>query len=150
MSFCPCGSGIIKDDCCLKIIQGRVAATTAELLMRSRYCAYAIGDAGYLMSSWHISTRPAELDLSEPIEWLALQIKKTRAGGMADDEGWVEFIARYKMAGRFAQIHEMSHFVFELGRWFYVDGEMQAPDLPGRNSPCPCGSGAKFKRCCGD
>ena len=149
MSFCKCGSGIIEADCCIKIIQGKLKAATAEALMRSRYCAYGLGDVGYLRASWHHSTRPAEIDLSEPVEWLALHINHTRAGVAGDKEGWVEFTVSYKAAGHFAQMHELSYFVFEQGRWFYVDGEMLAADMPGRNTQCPCGSGLKFKRCCG-
>jgi len=149
MCKCECGSGLKKYACCWRIIQRQSAAKTAEALMRSRYCAYQSSDADYLLSSWHLSTRPPMLDLSEPVDWLALHIKKTQAGEPGDKEGWVEFIASYKVGGCFAQIHELSYFIFEQDRWFYVDGELKEAILPGRNSPCPCGRGLKFKRCCG-
>lgn len=154
MDVCVCGSGLKKSDCCLKIIAGKSPANTAEALMRSRYTAYVMANEGYLLGSWHKSTRPSALDLSEPVEWLGLQLKQVEKGRAGDREGWVAFIARYQSAGRPGAIHERSRFVYEQGQWFYVDGELFRGSLkparpPGRNAACPCGSGKKFKRCCG-
>ncbi len=154
MDVCVCGSGLEKSDCCLKTVAGKSPANTAEALMRSRYTAYVMANEGYLLDSWHKSTRPSGLDLSEPVEWLGLQVKQVEKGRAGDREGWVEFIARYQSAGRPGAIHERSRFVYEQGQWFYVDGELIRDSLkptrqPGRNAACPCGSGKKFKRCCG-
>ena len=94
-------------------------APTAGALMRSRYAAFALKDAGYLAATWHPSTRPVRLDLASDEEWLLLRILDTRTAG---EEAWVEFQARSRVAGRQQVLHERSHFVRENGRWYYVDG----------------------------
>ncbi|MCK9284256.1 MAG: zinc chelation protein SecC [Rhodocyclaceae bacterium] len=85
--------------------------------MRSRYCAYVLGLDRYLTETWHPSTRPArcETDDSPPAKWLGLEIK-------AAGETWVEFVARYKVNGRAHRLHEVSDFVREDGRWYYLSG----------------------------
>lgn len=95
--------------------------------MRSRYSAYVLADSGYLSATWHPSTRPAELtlDTTGP-HWLGLKIIATRAGMAGDDRGEVEFVARYKVAGRATRLHERSEFVREDGRWLYVRGLVDA------------------------
>ena len=71
--------------------------------MRSRFSAFAVGDAGYLLETWHPSTRPASLELDEGIRWFRLDIVDRVAGGLLDDTGTVEFIARYRMRPPAAQ-----------------------------------------------
>jgi len=128
---CPCGSGQQYIACCGPLLQGTVQAQTAEQLMRSRYTAYVRGDERYLLSSWHASTRPDRLALaeSESVQWLGLRILRTEAGSLQDQDGWVEFVARYKPAGRAGRLHEISRFRKEGGRWYYLEG-----DLPDRES----------------
>jgi len=96
--------------------------------MRSRYTAYALGLVDYLLYTWHASTRPERLELVEstPIRWLGLMILKTQAGGPDDMDGLVEFVARYKPAGRAGRLHEISRFCREDGCWFYVEGVQPA------------------------
>jgi SEC-C motif-containing protein len=118
--------------------------------MRSRYSAYTLLDEGYLRQSWHHSTRPASLELSPEAQWLSLNI--IDAPTPKGDEGYVEFIARFKQGDRIEQMQERSRFVYEEGRWFYIDGQLHASAKAGkigRNDPCPCGSGRKYKHCCG-
>lgn len=118
--------------------------------MRSRYSAYVRHDEVYLRQSWHPSTRPERVDMTPQLRWLGLEI--IDAPAVLGDEGWVEFIARCSVAGRVERMHERSRFVREEGRWFYIDGQLQASAKPakiGRNDPCPCGSGRKYKQCCG-
>lgn len=92
--------------------------------MRSRYVAYALGLEPYLLSTWHPSTRPVDLQLDkDPPRWLGLTIKRHELQG--DDLATVEFIARYKINGRAYRLHETSRFAREDGRWFYVDGEIK-------------------------
>jgi SEC-C motif-containing protein len=100
---------------------------TAEELMRSRFCAFRSGDAGWLLRTWHPSTCPAELDLADNPRWRGLQIVDTVDGGRQDDEGIVEFRATYLAEdGGIGILHERSRFQRERGRWFYVDGDVQA------------------------
>jgi len=117
---CPCGKGGYAD-CCGRYHDG-LPAPDAESLMRSRYSAYVLKLQDYLLATWHPSTRPATLELAADNEkWLGLEVKKhTQASA---DEAAVEFVARYKIAGRAHRLHEVSRFVREDGLWFYLDGE---------------------------
>lgn len=147
---CPCGSGRALGTCCGPLLDGEPAAT-AEQLMRSRYTAYALGFGDYVLRTWHGSTRPAALDTALPV-WQGLEIVAAEAGGVGDEAGTVEFRARYLDRGRPGVLHETSRFAREHGRWVYVDGRLHpavSKAAPGRNRPCPCGSGRKYKRCCG-
>lgn len=119
---CPCG-GADYAQCCKPFHDG-VAAPTAEALMRSRYSAYVLGLTDYVHATWHTGTRPPlnELTLEADdlaIKWLGLDVKMHAANG---DEATVEFVARSKVGGRAHRLHEVSRFVREDGRWFYVDG----------------------------
>lgn len=90
--------------------------------MRSRYSAYVLGRVEYLLSTWHSSTRPLALEL-ETTKWLGLTLKHHNPTG---DTAEVEFVARYKVQGKAYRLHETSRFVREHGRWFYVDGDIEA------------------------
>jgi len=94
--------------------------------MRSRYTAFTQQDEAYLLQSWHSSTRPQTLDLTQqaPIKWLGLKIVHTEAGAADDDTGVVEFVARFKVNGKAQRLHETSQFVKEAGRWLYVQGQI--------------------------
>jgi SEC-C motif-containing protein len=97
--------------------------------MRSRYAAFVLGDADYLLASWHPSTRPERLDLADDrTQWLGLKIKHCIDGDEADDEGRVEFVARLREGGRAHRLHETSRFVREDGRWLYLDGELHGDE----------------------
>ncbi len=115
--------------------------------MRSRFTAYGRGDAAYLSLTWHPSTRPAVLHLEGGPRWLRLEIIDARSDG---DRGTVEFMAWFLDRSNAGVLHETSRFVREQGRWWYVDGTIHPATggRIGRNDPCPCGSGRKFKRCC--
>jgi len=149
---CPCGTALPYEVCCARYHHG-TAAPTAEALMRSRYSAYVLKLVDYLRDTWHDSTRPAKLgfETNEPI-WCGLAILDTRGGSESEQTGEVEFIARwFTKDGKCGALHERSRFVHEEGRWYYVDGELMptTSSKVGRNEPCPCGSGKKFKQCCG-
>ncbi|RMH43756.1 MAG: YchJ family protein [Deltaproteobacteria bacterium] len=158
---CPCGNDAEFDRCCGPLIRGEASAETAEQLMRSRYSAYATGAVDYILQTHDPATagdvdRDATEAWSKSAEWLGLEIVATEAGGPDDDEGVVEFVARYRLRGADAAHHERAQFRRCDGRWVFVDGALVKPktvvrDAPkiGRNDPCPCGSGAKYKRCCG-
>lgn len=89
--------------------------------MRSRYAAYAVRDFDHLVRTWHPRTRPVDVDADEGITWDGLEIVNTRAGGSVDDEGEVEFRARYRLGGRRDVLHERSRFARRAGRWVYVE-----------------------------
>lgn len=89
--------------------------------MRSRYSAYALGLADYLLATWYPATAPGELDLS-PVKWLGLEVRHAE---IASDTGIVEFVARCRALGGKAQrLHEISRFLRKGGRWYYIDGQM--------------------------
>ena len=120
---CPCGSGQRYAACCGPLHAGERPAASAEALMRSRYSAYVLKLADYLLATWHPSTRPSELDLAaDDSKWLGLDVKRHEV--QDDDRAMVEFVARYRIAGRVHRLHELSRFVREEGRWFYVDGDL--------------------------
>ena len=126
---CPCGRADAKNRvfaygaCCGRYIDHRdeSPAPDAEALMRSRYTAFVRENATYLQATWHESQRPLQLDFDEGVKWLGLQVKGFKPTG--DDRAEVEFVARYRLAGRAVRLHERSRFVREGGRWFYVDGD---------------------------
>jgi SEC-C motif-containing protein len=93
--------------------------------MRSRFSAFALGDAGYLLRSWHPSTRPSALELDPGLVWYRLDIESTERGGPFDMDGVVGFTAFHKGAER-GRLHEVSRFVREGRDWFYVDALPQA------------------------
>ncbi|MGP6176993.1 YchJ family protein [Microbacterium sp. A196] len=120
---CPCTSGDTYDACCGPILSGTIAAPTAERLMRSRFTAFATGDAPYLLRSWHPSTRPAELELDDDITWTRLDILDTVAGGPFDAQGVVAFDAHFRGAdGVRDSMRERSRFLREDRVWTYLDG----------------------------
>ena len=158
---CPCKSGKTFGECCGPVIAGTAKAETAEALMRARYSSYVTGDVEFLKSSATAECQ-AEFDeetsraWSKAAEWHGLEIIKTEAGGPGDDKGVVEFRALYTANGEFCNHHEVSQFVREADGWKFSDGELvgETPivrDEPkvGRNDLCPCGSGKKYKKCCG-
>lgn len=115
---CPCG-GASYQTCCAPFHEGARIPETAEQLMRSRYCAYVLGNDDWLRRTWHPDTRP-EGELSDAAaKWLGLEVRRHEANG---DAAIVEFIARYKIGGRAHRMHEISRFVRENGNWYYVDG----------------------------
>ncbi len=122
---CPCGSGAAYGACCARWHDGpqRLQAPDAQALMRSRYSAFVLGLHEYLLDTWHPGTRPAVLEPNEPgLRWLGLQVKRHELQDA--DHARVEFVARSKLGGRAHRLHEISRFVREHGRWFYVDGDL--------------------------
>jgi SEC-C motif domain protein len=119
--LCPCGSGADYRTCCEPLHHGERQATTAEELMRSRYSAYARGDADYLFRTWHPRTRPGDVTIDPGIVWTSLEVLDTVAGGVGDEHGEVEFSAHYESAGQPDVMWERSRFERRAGRWFYVD-----------------------------
>lgn len=161
MDSCPCGSGLPYATCCAPYISGSVSPPTAEALMRSRYSAYAKAEIEYLYETSGPEVR-REFDeestrkWAESAEWQGFEVLESRGGGERDDQGEIEFIARYRVEDHDLKHHEVAQFERRNGEWRFRDGKQFGPDpykrdAPkiGRNEPCPCGSGRKYKKCCG-
>jgi SEC-C motif-containing protein len=161
MKNCPCGSGRPYSDCCEQYISGKALAPTAEALMRSRYSAYVEHEIDYIINTCvhkgkddidYKSTK----DWSEQSNWLGLKIISAEKGGVGDTEGTVEFEASYERDGLKDVHHEKAKFKKDTtgAKWLYDEGHItpltvvRAGPKTGRNDPCPCGSGKKYKHCC--
>jgi SEC-C motif-containing protein len=125
---CPCGrvdargKPLAFAHCCGPYLADfeRTPAPDAEALMRSRYAAFVLQQAPYLLATWHPSTRPPEIAFEPGVKWLGLEVRQHRPLDATHAE--VEFVARSRVAGRAHRLHERSRFVCEQGRWFYEDG----------------------------
>ncbi len=165
MSLCPCQSGLNLESCCQTIIQNPAQARSALALMRARYSAYALQAMDFVYESTHPEARhdidrEAMEQWSRMAQWTGLDIIDPGHPDESRSVDDVEFKAHFLVQG-VAQIHhERSQFRFDQGRWWFVDGqdlysgpaERPKPYVReqkvGRNDPCPCGSGKKFKKCC--
>ena len=159
--LCPCNSGKAFGECCGPILEGVTKAETAEQLMRARYSAYVTEHILFLKTS---ATKAVQEEFDEQAstawsraaQWHGMEIIRTEQGGKDDTKGVVEFRATYTANGEFCNHHEVSTFVKEADGWKFEDGELvgetpitrEDPKI-GRNDPCPCGSGKKYKKCCG-
>ena len=142
---CPCDGQNTYAECCQRYHQG-TPAPTPEALMRSRFSGFSLKLGDYVRASWHPSTRPPTLNLDDTTDWTALRILNSSQIG---DTGQVHFQAIYRLHSGWGYLQENSQFVRDDGRWYYLQGKPHEGVLkPGRNEPCPCGSGRKFKACC--
>ena len=124
---CPCGrlgangKALTLSQCCGPYLAG-APAPDAHALMRSRYSAFVLGDENYLLQSWHPRTRPREVKPEPGTKWLGLEVRSHKQPDATNAE--VEFVARYRVAGRAVRLHERSRFLKEEGRWYYLDGDI--------------------------
>ncbi len=153
---CLCNSGIQYEQCCLPFHKEEKFPGTAKSLVRSRFTAYAMRNQSYLLKTWELTNRPEDIDFSkEEAEWIRLEIIKTKKGEEKDNKGVVEFKAYYILNGNEHVLNEVSRFKKITGRWMYLDGLVKSVSKvgqqtnQGKNARCACGSGKKFKRCCG-
>jgi SEC-C motif-containing protein len=119
---CPCRKKTetrVFGSCCAMLLAGERTAPSAEALMRSRYTAYVFGREDYLLATWHPTTRPQSLELAADQAWVMLKVHVATEDG---DHATVHFTARWRKAGRTGALEELSRFLREDGRWFYVDG----------------------------
>lgn len=170
MSSCPCYSGKDFAACCEPYLTGAMFAPTPEALMRSRYTAYTLANINYIEKTQRDVAakefdRVESLQFAKESEWQGLEI--VRSYQLAADVGYVEFIVHYNDGHHHHQhLHELSKFQHIEGQWYYVSGEQKSHDHAhyheekasplrhdtpklGRNDPCRCGSGKKYKKCCG-
>ncbi len=158
---CICGKGESLETCCGPLLDGTAKPSSAEALMRSRYVAYVTGKIDYILATHHPERRQ-EVDRasterwSQSAKWRGLQIVSTEEGGPEDTTGKVEFIASYSIKNMAVKHHELATFEKVDGVWYFADGQEvstqpivnEGPKL-GRNDPCHCGSGKKYKKCHG-
>ncbi|HBM90951.1 MAG TPA: hypothetical protein DD400_03620 [Rhodospirillaceae bacterium] len=159
MSMCVCGSGLPFDQCCSPILEGH-PAPTAEALMRSRYAAYVLGKIDHLARTCTPSERE-KFDRAEAqqivkeTKWLGLDICRVEGGGEKDQTGKIDLLFRFSQKDAAYAQRELALFSREEGIWFYAGSEINPKVEPqrvtkiGRNDPCSCGSGKKYKKCCG-
>lgn len=158
---CPCGSEKSLSSCCLPLIQGKQKAETAEELLKARYTAFTRGDVDFILSTHHSKTREQikreEVEeWSKGSDWVRLQVVKSEGGQPKDEKGMIQFLAQYRVDGKMHDHWEVSQFEKENGEWRFYDAQALKPEpirraepKTGRNDPCSCGSGKKFKKCCG-
>jgi SEC-C motif domain protein len=160
MTQCPCGSNQPFADCCEIVLNGTKEAPTAEALMRARYSAYATANIDFVERTTHSKgkaafDRESARKWSEQSQWQGLEILNVIKGKEEDEEGTVEFIATYSQKDEELKHHEIATFRKENEVWTFFDGRTthqpfrHAQPKIGRNDPCYCGSGKKFKKCCG-
>ena len=158
---CPCGSTKPLAQCCQPYIDGRAQAPTAEALMRARYTSFVTGRIDFIEATHDPAAggnfdRKAAEKWSKESQWKGLRIVATKDGGPRDETGIVTFVAQFSQGGKDYRHEEMSRFRRQDGRWLFVEalepkGETYVKTGPalGRNDPCHCGSGKKFKKCHG-
>lgn len=155
MSHCPCGSNNNYSECCGIYIHAHKKPETPEQLMRSRYTAYTQANIDYIQQTMkapksnHFDAESAK-KWAATVQWLGLEVIHC---SMNQTKGYVEFIAHFSEQGNKDCIHEISEFHQLNGQWYYVDGKYQRPKpyekvKIGRNDPCTCKSGKKYKACC--
>nr|WP_153447312.1 YchJ family metal-binding protein [Vibrio sp. S11_S32] len=166
--LCPCCSNIPYSQCCQPIHNDVTLAKQPEQLMRARYSAHVLKLVDFVVDTYHSSCQaPAQrAAIAESIESQWCRLEVVAASSVNNDQGYVEFKAYFMEGENEFCLHERSRFIKENGLWTYIDGFMpQSPQLTqsddprlnqsiqslkvGRNDPCICGSGKKFKKCCG-
>lgn len=159
MTLCPCGTSLDYNDCCGPYLAGNKKTLTAESTMRARYSAFVEGNIDYIKST-HDPERRADFneddvkDWSLKSKWLGLEVIEILEGTVNDLSGTVEFIAKYEINGVSHAHHELGEFSKKDGEWYFMDGKIlrntvkRVAPKTGRNDPCPCGSGKKYKKCC--
>lgn len=147
---CSCQSGKPYADCCAPFHEGTQLPPTPEALMRSRYCAYVLHDIDYIVATTVPEQQPlldkaAMSEWSRNTQWLGLEVLK-HIPNIGKHHAQVEFKAYFEENGSRQSHHELSAFVKPQQRWYFIDPTVPLPAL---KQPCICGSGKKFKQCCG-
>ena len=156
---CHCGSGLSFEKCCEPYILKKSVPETSEQLMRSRYSAFVVGAVDYIYDTHHPSRRSEVskdeiMSWSQESEWHGLEVVESLEGQNKDSYGVVEFIAKYSTNGQKYSHHERASFEKVDDDWFFMDGKIIKNSVRnpnkhvGRNDPCVCGSGKKYKKCC--
>lgn len=158
MELCYCGSGLEFNKCCEPVLVDVVNAKTAEALMRSRYSAYVLKDYGHLFESLHPKHRKdydenSTKQWAESASWISFEVLNNHED---QESGEVEFVVVFKIKNEKITHHEIAKFEKFEDSWYFVEGEPVKPkpiireNKINRNEPCTCGSGKKYKKCCGN
>lgn len=159
---CPCTSGKPYGNCCQPIQSGKSKARTAEELLRARYSSFVTGNIDFVLATHHSATkhevnRDEIASWSKESEWKGLEILQKEAGEAKDETGTIVFHAKYANQGKDQDHFEKSTFEKENGEWKFLDATplrtgpyVREEPKVGRNDPCSCGSGKKFKKCHGN
>ena len=148
-TLCPCQSERVYTECCAPFHAREAAASTAEELMRSRYSAYVLQEIDYIVDTT-VHAQQNLLDKqdlaawSKQTQWSGLKVIRHVLFGKL--HALVEFKAYFEENGQTECHHELSAFVKIDGRWYFIDPTVALPTM---KQPCVCGSGKKFKACCG-
>lgn len=155
---CPCNSGLKVGLCCLPLIKGQQQASTAEALMRARYTAHVLGEIDFIVQTIHPKSRSKTSrstieKWASQTKWTGLEVLIVLEGTAEDKVGRVVFKAHYDLQGNAKFHHEDAVFAKEGEDWYYLDGTTPKTQPKrsfklGRNEPCHCGSGKKYKKCC--
>jgi len=160
---CPCNSRLPYEICCGMYHNNPGTAPTAEALMRSRYSAFYCNNFDYIKRTQKLKSSPSQetdeiANCNNETQWIKLEILDTQKGLEKDKEGMVSFSAHFKEGKHIGKLSERSQFKHLKGEWYYVSGEHEVEQSSplinttemktGRNDPCYCGSGKKFKKCC--
>lgn len=160
MTNCYCGNDQSYEECCLKVHNDQKEATTAQMLMRARYSAFATQKIDFVDRTNTPETTDFDIEdakkWANTSQWQGLEVLQTHKGQESDSEGLVEFKAKYKDLDNKDQVHhEIGKFKKINDLWYYIEGKIlgamtykrEGPKV-GRNDPCTCGSGKKYKKCC--
>jgi len=127
---CPCDSKLLYSKCCKQYHDGQLPRS-AETLMRSRYCAYALGLSDYIMDTTHSAHPEFSTDRNRWRSEIQTFIDHTRFHQLKildfrDGEtiSTVEFVAYLRQADRDATFTEISTFEKVDGKWLYKSGEI--------------------------
>ncbi len=153
---CPCGSGKTFALCCEPLLKQQRAAANAEELMRSRFSAHVAHDWQHLHRTYAKTAKEPYVadDEAGGRNWTRLAIHSHEAS-TRPDTAFVDFTAYYREGEAEQALHEKAEFQRIDGAWLYTRPVRQGPApikstqaKVGRNDPCPCGSGKKYKQCC--
>ena len=151
MQTCPCGQDRPLEACCGPFLEGQSQPETAEQLMRSRFSAYATGNIDYICETEENPNRDTIENWARSTSFKCLRVLSTEKGGEGDEVGTVTFEADFETQGQTGTHRETSQFAKLENRWVFVRGQhnpVRVGPKVGRNDPCSCGSGKKFKKCC--
>ncbi len=132
---------------------------SARELLETRYQAFKDGNIDFIVETTHPESRNQHerKDIeawANNSKWLGLEVEKEENEA---EHTWITFTVRYQEKDNEEPIEHEEKALFRLheGKWYYFDStfpkaktyQREKPKV-GRNDPCPCGSGKKYKKCC--